>query len=88
MTDQEPDGLEQAYADYRSAATTWRAASRVGQTEIVERAAERLLAARVGLYRALTSAGWGPPEPVVVQLERDAALLAAPDDFEHLLATG
>lgn len=85
---QPPVDLEQAYADYRSATTTWRAASTAGHPDLVERAAERLLAARVTLYRALTDAGWGPPEPVVIQLERDAALVEAPDDFEHLLATG
>lgn len=84
---QSPEQLEAAYAAYRSATTAWRAAAGVGHQETVDRAADRLLHARVALYRCLTAAGWGPPRPVVVQLERDAALLEAPEDFDALLAT-
>ena len=78
--------LEAAYDVYRSATSTFRAAYRAGQPDVTDRAAERLLVARVGLYRALLATGWHAPAPVVVQLERDAALLAAPRDFNALLA--
>ena len=80
------DELESAYADYRSTVSAWRAAVAVKDLERVECAAERLIGARVTLYRALTADGWGAPAPVVLQLERDAALLAAPTDFDVLLA--
>ena len=78
--------LDRAYADYRAAMTGWRAASKAGHVETSERAAERLLQARVDLYRSLLATGWEPPADVVVQLDRDAALVAAPRDFDALLA--
>ena len=78
--------LDRAYAEYRSAMTGWRAASKAGHPETAERAAERLLQARVDLYRSLVATGWEPPPAVEVQLDRDAALLEAPRDFEALLA--
>lgn len=78
--------LDRAYAAYRGAMTGWRAASKAGHAETVERAADRLLQARVELYRSLVATGWEAPPEVVVQLDRDAALIAAPDDFEALLS--
>lgn len=51
-----------------------------------EFAADRLLQARVTLYRALVASGCGPPPGVTAQLERDAALIDTPDDFEALLS--
>jgi hypothetical protein len=77
--------LRGAYEDYRAAMTSWRAAAKAGNPETTERAAARLLSARVVLYRCLVSTGWAPPPAVEVQLNRDAALVAAPDDFEDLL---
>lgn len=79
-------GLVRAYAEYRSAMTSWRAASGAGHAATAEQAAEqatdRLLHARVGLYRQLVATGWRPPRSVEVQLDRDAALVAAPSDFD------
>lgn len=77
--------LARAYAGYRAAMTGWRAASKAGDAETAERAADRLLQARVELYRSLVASGWQPPPTVVVQLDRDAALVAAPSDFDALL---
>ena len=78
--------LDRAYAEYRGAMTGWRAASKAGHVETTERAAERLLQARVELYRSLVATGWQPPPAVVIQLDRDAALVDAPRDFDALLA--
>lgn len=78
--------LDVAYAGYRSAMTCWRAAAKAGHVETTERAAEQLLQARVVLYRSLVATGWQPPPSVEVQLERDVALVSAPEDFEAMLA--
>ncbi|MCW2680896.1 MAG: hypothetical protein JWM62_2297 [Frankiales bacterium] len=78
--------LDGAYAEYRAAMTGWRAASKAGHVETTERAAERLLHARVVLYRSLVASGWDPPADVEVQLDRDVALVEAPADFKALLA--
>ena len=77
--------LHGAYAEYRAAMSAWRAADRSDDGRVVEAADERLLCARVALYRALVDSGWSPPAGLTAQLERDAALLAAPDDFDALL---
>ncbi len=78
--------LDRAYADYRAAMTSWRAASKAGNADSAERAAEQLLRARVVLYRSLVATGWQPPPDVAVQLERDVALVDVPVDFEALLS--
>lgn len=78
--------LDHAYADYRTAMSCWRAAAKAGHVETTERAAERLLQARVLLYRSLVASGWQAPPGVEVQLERDVALVDAPADFEALLS--
>ncbi len=83
--DAEQAELHEAYQVYRSAMTGWRAAAKAGHPETTERAAERLLHARVGLYRRLLATGWGPPPGLSAQLDRDAALLEAPEDFDELL---
>ena len=79
--------LQRAYQDYRDAMRSWRAAAQAESTEAGERAAERLLVARVALYRSLVATGWVPPHTVEVQLDRDAALLAAPEEFDRMLAS-
>lgn len=78
--------LASAYQEYRGAMTAWRAAGKAGDAGTAERAADRLLLARVELYRRLVATGWSPPHAVEVQLDRDAALVAAPADFDALLA--
>lgn len=77
--------LKAAYTGYRSAMAAWRTASKAQRTDVIEAAAERLLQARVTLYRALVDTGWTPPPALGTQLERDAALLEAPTDFDALL---
>ena len=77
--------LQQAYAEYRSAMSAWRAAAKAGSSEVVELAGGRLIEARVALYRALVATGWDPPEAVAVQLDRDIALVEVPEDLESLL---
>ena len=77
--------LEQAYAEYRSAMTAWRSASKAGSSDLVESAGNRLIGARVALYRTLLATGWVPPTQVAVQLDRDIALVEVPDDLEPLL---
>lgn len=77
--------LRTAYADYRAAMTGWRSAAKAENAAVAEAAAERLLQARVTLFRALVATGWAPPAALSVQLERDAALLASPADFDALL---
>lgn len=84
-TDQDRDELERAYAEYRTAMSGWRASAKAAHPEATERAADRLLVARVALYRCLLATGWTPPPAVEVQLDRDAALVAAPADFDALL---
>lgn len=79
--------LRGAYEDYRAAMTSWRAAAKAGHAEATERTAARLLNARVVLYRCLVATGWSPPAAVEVQLDRDAALVAAPTDFDALLVS-
>ena len=80
--------LQDAYQHYRVAMEAWRFAGKSGDAETAERAAGVLLSARVALYRSLLATGWVPPHDVEVQLDRDAALLAAPaEDFERLLAS-
>ena len=88
IRDEDPTqtALERAYAEYRGAVTYWRAASKAGHVETAEGAADRLLQARVELYRSLLATGWQPPQALVIQLDRDAALVAAPRDFDALLA--
>jgi hypothetical protein len=86
--EQEGDGrmeLQQAYQEYRVAMAAWRAASPTAAREQVDRAAERLIAARVTLYRSLVATGWEPPAAVAVQLDRDIALVDVPEDLEALL---
>lgn len=89
MEDSPADPLQRAlarsYAEYRRAMTAWLAAAKVGHAGTSEQAAERLLHARVGLYRALVDTGWSPPPGVMAQLDRDVALVEAPADFEALL---
>ena len=77
--------LQQAYAEYRSAMAAWRSASKAGSSEVVERAGDRLIGARVTLYRTLVATGWVPPAGVAMQLDRDIALVEVPDDLESLL---
>lgn len=79
------DALRAAYEDYRAAMTSWRAAAKAGNADTTEHFAERLLRARVVLYRCLVATGWTPPAAVEVQLDRDVALVEAPADFEALL---
>lgn len=76
--------LQRAYARYRAAMTAWRAAAKA--TASTDEADERLLQARVELYRALVGTGWQAPADVTVQLERDVALVEAPSDFEAILS--
>ena len=76
--------LQRAYAEYRAAMTAWRAADKANAT--TDETDDRLLQARVQLYRALVGTGWAPPAGVTVQLERDIALVEAPRDFEAVLA--
>jgi hypothetical protein len=78
--------LQDAYEHYRSAMRSWRSAAKAGNAEATERAAELLLTARVTLYRSLLATGWVPPQAVEVQLDRDAALLDAPAEFDPMLA--
>lgn len=77
--------LEQAYQDYRVAMAAWRAASQARVPALVDEAGDRLIAARVGLYRALVGTGWQAPPAVAVQLDRDIALVDVPEDLEALL---
>jgi hypothetical protein len=79
--------LQGTYAEYRAAMAGWRSAAKAENVAVAEAAAERLLQARVLLFRALVDSGWTPPAPLAAQLERDAALLATPDDFEAVLGT-
>lgn len=83
-TDAFPD-LHVPYREYRTAMAGWRAAARAEDRAASDAAADRLLQARVTLYRALVTSGWGPPPGLSAQLERDAALIDTPDDFEALL---
>ena len=83
--DRSQDELARAYTAYRAAMAGWRAAAKAGNAESAERAADRLLHARVDLYRRLVATGWTPPPAVEVQLDRDVALVEAPTDFEALL---
>jgi hypothetical protein len=85
--DRDPDQgeLQSAYAEYRSAMAAWRSSVTAGSSR-AEAATERLLRARVALYRALVVAGWQPPAHVAQQLERDAALVETPENFDALLA--
>lgn len=79
--------LENAFAAYKSASTAWRAASATrARTPHVDLCAERLVRARVHLYELLTAGGWEAPPQVSLQLERDRALVALPDDLEALLS--
>ena len=83
--DPEQRALQAAYQAYRSAMIAWRSAAKAGHVGTVQQAAERLLHARVRLYRTLVATGWEPPGPVGAQLDRDAALVEANEDFETLL---
>lgn len=85
--DREPDQgeLQSAYSEYRSAMAAWRSAVTADSSR-TEAATERMLHARVALYRALIVAGWQPPAGIAQQLERDAALVETPEDFDALLA--
>lgn len=75
-------GLHSAYQEYRSAMTAWRSAVKAGSSSATDATTERMLRARVALYRALLATGWTAPAPVAHQLERDAALLEAPNDLD------
>ena len=80
--------LHDAYAEYRAAMRAWRAAGRSHDGPVTQAADGRLLSARVALYQALLDSGWCPPEGLRAQLERDAALIDAPEapaDFDALL---
>jgi hypothetical protein len=77
--------LHAAYQEYRSAMSAWRGAAKAESAETAERYADRLLHARVALYRTLVETGWVPPAAVGVQLDRDVALVDAPQDFDALL---
>lgn len=79
--------LHEVYAAYRLAMTAWRSAAKAGDPEAAEAAADRLLHARVELYRALVGTGWEAPPAVAVQLDRDIALVEVPEDLEALLLT-
>lgn len=80
--------LEAAYQAYRTASMAWRAAASGRPTaSYVDACAERLLKARVGVYEALAATGWEAPPTVAVQLERDRALIAVPEDLEALLTS-
>jgi hypothetical protein len=83
--DSDQGELQSAYAEYRSAMAAWRSTVTAGSSR-TEAATERLLRARVALYRALVVAGWQPPAYVAQQLERDAALVETPENFDALLA--
>lgn len=79
--------LDAAYQEYRTAMTTWRAASKGDHPGAGEAATDRLLHARVALFTALVRTGWDPPPEVQKQIERDAALIAVPvDDLAALLS--
>ena len=79
--------LRRAYEDYRTAMTCWRSAAKAGDPGTAQRHAEKLLLARVVLYRSLLATGWDPPRAVEVQLDRDVALVDAPADFDALLVS-
>ena len=79
--------LQAAYQHYRVAMASWRFTAKAGSAETTEHAADVLLSARVALYRSLLATGWVPPHDVEVQLDRDAALLAAPEEFDRMLAS-
>ena len=79
--------LHGAYQEYRGAMAAWRAAEQAGRSPATEATTDRLLKSRVALYRALVTSGWVAPAGVVEQLERDAALLEAPEDFDSLLTS-
>ena len=85
--DSEQAELQQAYAGYRAAMAAWRAAAKARGGATTDEMDDRLLQARVTLYRALVRTGWDPPDAVEVQLERDIALVEAPQDFDALLAS-
>lgn len=77
--------LQSAYQEYRSAMSAWRSAVKAGSSTGTDATMERMLRARVALYRALLATGWSAPAPVAHQLERDAALLEAPNHFDALV---
>jgi putative intracellular protease/amidase len=79
--------LRSAYEAYRAAMTSWRAAAKAGNPDTTQAMADRLLEARVVLYRSLVATGWEPPAAVEVQLDRDVALVSAPTDFDALLVS-
>lgn len=74
--------LHSAYQEYRSAMAAWRAAVKAGSSSTTDASTERMLRARVALYRALLATGWTAPAPVAHQLERDAALLDATNNVD------
>lgn len=78
--------LHRAYQEYRSAMAAWRSATKVGSTSGTDATTERMLRARVALYRALVATGWSAPAPVAHQIERDAALLEAHAGFDAVLS--
>jgi hypothetical protein len=80
LTDAQREDLEQAYDAYRAT----MAQARRGLT-LTESTAEAVVGARLSLCEALVRTGWLPPGGVHAQLQRDAALLAAPPDFEQVL---
>ena len=69
--------LELAELRHEQAAAAWRAAAGTSDADLVERAAGRLLHARVCLHRARSGAGQLLSAAARAALERDEALLAA-----------
>jgi hypothetical protein len=70
---QETTELQAAFARYRAAQTALRGLRKPSLAEV-----EAALQARVELFRVLVSTGWQPPEPLVRQIDLDAALVDQP----------
>jgi len=70
-----PEGtdLERAFARYRATQAALRGRVSPSLTDI-----EDALAARVDLFRCLVETGWQPPEPLIRQIDLDAALIEQP----------
>jgi hypothetical protein len=68
-----PTELETAFARYRATQAALRGRSKPTLAEV-----DAALEARVELFRCLVESGWQPPEPVVRQIDLDAALVEQP----------